>query len=139
MGTRSLTYVYNSDYVPGKFEDALVCMYRQFDGYPEGHGSELAEFLSGREVVNGIGSNTPRKASNGMGCLAASLVGYFKTDIGGIYLHTPVQNQDSWQDYEYHVFEDAVVVKNPSDIIFAGSWEDFEQFCLSPNELETDE
>jgi len=37
MGTRSLTYVYDN-------KEPLVCMYRQFDGYPSGHGKELAEF-----------------------------------------------------------------------------------------------
>jgi hypothetical protein len=29
-------------------------MYRQFDGYPSGHGQELAEFLLSGEMVNGI-------------------------------------------------------------------------------------
>ena len=31
MGTRSLTYVYEN-------EAPIICMYRQFDGYPSGHG-----------------------------------------------------------------------------------------------------
>ena len=32
-----------------------VCnMYRQFDGYPTGHGAELAEFLNGGRLVNGL-------------------------------------------------------------------------------------
>ena len=48
MGTRSLTYVYDNDDVP------VVCMYRQFDGYPTGHGSELAHFLVPFKIVNGI-------------------------------------------------------------------------------------
>ena len=38
MGTRCLTYVYEGN-------SPLVCLYRQFDGYPSGHGTELANFL----------------------------------------------------------------------------------------------
>ena len=34
MGTRSLTFVYEGD-------KPFVNMYRQFDGYPSGHGQEL--------------------------------------------------------------------------------------------------
>ena len=41
MGTRSLTYI-KSEY---NTEDNIVCIYRQFDGYPSGHGIELANFL----------------------------------------------------------------------------------------------
>ena len=38
MGTRSLTFVYDE-------QEAIINMYRQYDGYPTGHGAELAEFL----------------------------------------------------------------------------------------------
>ena len=34
MGTRSLTYVYD-DY---SVNTPIMCMYRQHDGYPTGHG-----------------------------------------------------------------------------------------------------
>ena len=37
MGTRSLTFVYDENNTP------VLNMYRQFDGYPSGHGAELAE------------------------------------------------------------------------------------------------
>ena len=49
MGTRSLTYVYD-------VKTPVVCMYRQYDGYPSGHGQELAEFLFDGKLVNGIPS-----------------------------------------------------------------------------------
>ena len=39
MGTRSLTYVYD-DY---SVNTPIMCMYRQYDGYPTGHGAELSE------------------------------------------------------------------------------------------------
>ena len=51
MGTRSLTFVYEKY---GQIQKPVVNMYRQFDGYPKGHGAELAEFLNGGRLVNGL-------------------------------------------------------------------------------------
>ena len=62
MGTRCLTYVYEGN-------SPLVCLYRQFDGYPSGHGAELANFLKGIKLGNGIADNPKMgKFANGMGC-----------------------------------------------------------------------
>jgi hypothetical protein len=95
MGTRCLTVLTDEK------GNEIVVMYRQFDGYPEGHGKELAEFLSGIKMVNGI-SDRSQKIANGMGCLAAMIVGHFKTEPGGIYLHTS-GTRDKWEDYVYFV------------------------------------
>ena len=43
-------------------------------------------------------------------------------------------NQDCWQEYEYHVYENKVVVKNPTEVIFSGSWN---EFLLLTTESET--
>lgn len=120
MGTRSLTFVYDGD-------TPVVNMYRQFDGYPSGHGAELADFLDGMVVVNGYGEVKP-KIANGMGCLAAQMIANFKQTVGGFYIH-PVTDTDCWQDYEYHVYEDKVVVKNPTEVIFEGTYQAFSKFC----------
>lgn len=120
MGTRSLTFVYDGN-------QPLVNMYRQFDGYPSGHGIELAEFLVSGKMVNGYSSKT-EKQFNGMGCLAAQMIAEFKNSVGGFYIHA-VTDTDCWQDYEYHVFENKVVVKNPTEVIFEGTWTDFLEFC----------
>jgi len=119
MGTRSLTYVYEG-------ETPIICMYRQFDGYPEGHGQELANFLNELSIGNGI-SGSPELFSfaNGMGCLAAQMIVNFKKSPGGFYIHPVDLNQDCWQDYEYHVYEKHVGVKNPTEVIFDGYWSDF--------------
>lgn len=127
MGTRSLTYVYHeSETMDSK---PMVCMYRQYDGYPSGHGKELADFLTPITLVNGIGFDEKRVVANGMGCLAAQMVARFKNGAGGIYITSPALNQDAWQDYEYHVFADKVMVKNPSTVVFNGSWDEFAKFC----------
>jgi len=129
MGTRSLTYVYEG-------ETPIMCMYRQFDGYLEGHGQELANFLNELTVGNGI-SGKPElfNFANGMGCLAAQMVVWFKKTPGGFYIHPIELNQDAFQDYEYHVYENKVVVKNPGEVIFEGSWN---EFLLLTTEKESD-
>ena len=123
MGTRSLTFVYNDAEKP----EPIICMYRQFDGYPSGHGAELAEFLSGFEIVNGYGEVKP-KLANGMGCLAAQLIANFKQSVGGFYIYAVTDN-DCGQEYEYHVYENRVVVKDPTAVIFEGDYQSFAEFC----------
>lgn len=95
MGTRSLTVVMNED-------TEIINMYRQFDGYPSGHGMELANFLSGMLIVNGMTGDEPEKFANGMNCLAAQIVAEFKTKPGNIYLYPSVSDK-SFVDYIYIV------------------------------------
>ncbi|MBU2018198.1 MAG: hypothetical protein KJ941_01020 [Bacteroidetes bacterium] len=96
MGTRSLTLIKNEN------GDTICNMYRQYDGYPSGHGAELAAFLQTGELVNGFGTE-PTFAFNGMGCLAASLVKHFKDGIGNIYLEPP-DARDCGEEYIYTVY-----------------------------------
>ena len=131
MGTRSLTYVYSEH-----DDKPLVCMYRQFDGYPEGHGKELAEFLVPFALIDGIpvGQENPANLANGMSCLAAQMIAHFKTGVGGFYLHQVdvVANADGWQEYEYHVYHDRVVVTTGGAkpaIFFEGTWQNFLKWC----------
>lgn len=135
MGTRSLTFVYDED---GK---KLINMYRQYDGYPSGHGKDLAEFLEPITMVNGIGISEARKIANGPGCLAAQMVAHFKDTPGHIYLE-PTTAVDRGQDYEYHIAthgEGAPLTITCQRIeglrpfrrkkIFDGSVEEFKAFC----------
>jgi hypothetical protein len=122
MGTRSLTYVFDN-------ETPVVCMYRQFDGYPSGHGAELAGFLDGFEIVNGYGEVKP-KLANGMGCLAAQMIAFFKVGVGGFYLEPVELGQDFCQDYEYHVYRDKVkILDGDQSELFSGSWQEFYDHC----------
>ena len=132
MGTRILTLVKEGAFT-------IVNMYRQFDGYPSGHGKELAEFLAPIKMVNGIG-DTNEKIANGVGCLAAQLVAHFKDGPGGIYLQ-PTKAKDCGQEYEYHVIADDtndLVVEVFDTIghrkkIFSGSVTKFVEFCAKEN------
>jgi hypothetical protein len=120
MGTRSLTFIYEDSF-PGESTPKLVNMYRQFDGYPTGHGAELAEFLLKTE-------------HNGMSCLAASMIAHFKQSIGGFYIY-PTNSTDCGQEYEYHISENQAEIYETSydgsskKEIFNGSWTEFKAYC----------
>ena len=119
MGTRCLTYVYDG-------ETPIMCMYRQYDGYLSGHGQELANFLNELTIGEGIsGKSDLFTYANGMGDLAAQMIVNFKKSPGGFYIYPVEMNQDCWQEYEYHVYENKVVVKDPTEVIFEGSWNEF--------------
>ena len=120
MGTRSLTRIKD-----GKKE--LTVMYRQFDGYLDGHGKELAEWLVNATIVNGIGMDETRTIFNGMGCLAASMFKHFKEDAGGIYCY-PAGSKDCWEEYNYTISESPkgkikikVTTDNRKDVLFEGT------------------
>jgi len=95
MGTRSLTHFVEE----GK---TLATMYRQYDGYLAGHGSDLAQFLKDFTIVNGYSGDTTHLA-NGMGCLTAQLIAHFKQDCGNIYIYPP-DTKDCWEEYTYFVY-----------------------------------
>ena len=138
MGTRALTFVYDG-------ETPIINLYRQYDGYPTGHGAELAEFLNGFKIVNGLGPDTPSRIANGMGCLAAQLVSHFKGDEAGqFYLYSP-QTVECGQDFEYHVYQKdkelrvritnrgcnlfGLTMSDTNDSIFDGPVAEFVSFC----------
>ena len=102
MGTRSLTKVYEK----WEQEDEatpLVCIYRQYDGYPEGMGKDLEEFLTDLHVVNGIGYKNTERIANGGGCLTAQLIEHLKAgQVGNVYIY-PIDSRDCGEEYEYHI------------------------------------
>jgi hypothetical protein len=127
MGTRSLTFVYDEQ------GEKIINLYRQFDGYPTGHGQELAEFLNTTETYNGSG------------CLAAQLVSFFKKEPMNFYLY-PLSAEDCGQDYEYHVYTDGEIRVKIMDCgwnvfgqtqddtyepLFEGNIAQFKKYCAS--------
>jgi hypothetical protein len=70
MGTRSLTRVFDTP-TPRTSEE-LICVYRQYDGYPTGQGNEIFEALGDRKLVNGYGDKFTQV--NGMANAAAMLI-----------------------------------------------------------------
>jgi len=74
MGTRCTTVVMEDG-------EPILAIYRQLDGYLNGHGRELKEFLAPLRIVNGIrwtDDGPEKQIANGMGCLAAQLLAHLK-------------------------------------------------------------
>jgi len=96
MGTRSLT-----TFIDDHTKEEIVVMYRQYDGYPEGHGRDLVNFLNGMTVVNGIpGGKRISQLANGVSCLAAQIVSHFKKGVGDFYLHAG-NTRDYGEEFVY--------------------------------------
>ena len=112
MGTRSLTRVIprqeGLSFSEGHehVDKSVVNIYRQYDGYPEGMGVDLAGFLSEFTVVNGLGADSYKsRVANGYGCLAAQLVQFLKEGPGNVYLEfLDGEPGDSWEEYIYTLY-----------------------------------
>jgi len=128
MGTRSLTKIIEK--CDDGSKETITTMYRQYDGYLDGHGVELAEWLLNFHIVNGISLNETRLIANGMGCLAAQMFAYFKDGPGNIYCMHP-NAQDCGEEYLYEIEE------NNKDILITvyDIWNKKEIFHGTPNEL----
>lgn len=138
MGTRSLTHFIERYKEPQKdkrrkpivTDTEIVVMYRQYDGYPSGHGLQLADFLANGKLVNGISYAETGIVFNGMGCLSAQVVAHFKEGAGGIYLHK-AGTTDCWQNYDYYVIGDEETKEltlkcvNGDKVIFEGTPKEF--------------
>lgn len=107
MGTRSKTSFIEKI---GDKRKHLVSVYQQYDGYVEGVGYEIANYILSKKIVNGISGDTKDKA-NGFGCLIAQFIRDFKTDVGGLY----IVDEQATQEYNYNIIFD-------SDLYFNGDF-----------------
>jgi len=112
MGTRSLTVVMDGN-------KEILCMYRQMDGYIEGHGADLVAAFKGFKLTNGIAGDA-KKTANGINCLAAQVVAHFKRitdenrkyahdngdglEVGQFYLYAP-ETREVGEEYIYRLSE----------------------------------
>lgn len=101
MGTRSITRIYEID------GTQVAEIYRQYDGYFEGHGVELATIMEGMIVVNGISGKERGVVANGMGCLAAQVVAALKIDKASKGTNNPraIWLRAASQDVEEYQYE----------------------------------
>jgi hypothetical protein len=96
MGTRARVNVMEGNQV-------LVSIYRQYDGYPNGLGEDVADFVGGLRITNGI-SGDPTGSANGMGCLAAQLIKHLKDKVGNVYIRD-TGPESNGEEYVYTVYE----------------------------------
>jgi|TARA_B110000879_G_scaffold96219_1_gene131332 hypothetical protein len=131
MGTRSNTVVYDEYFNDGSSVQILN-LYRQHDGYTDGHGAELLAFLEPMTIVNGITTGLTNIA-NGSGCLAAQLVAHFKKRVGDFYIMAPL-GEENENDYTYKIYVSGgpeyitMEVWEYDDLIFSGNVSEFKKF-----------
>jgi len=99
MGTRSTTKIYEQ-YTDGS-KELLLAIYKQYDGYTDGFGTDLKDFIKKCLIVNGISGGYPegKLVCNGAGCFALQLVNEFKEGAGGVY----ATSKDDEQEYNYEI------------------------------------
>jgi hypothetical protein len=100
----------------------IVDIYHHWDGYPEGLGVTLANYLDGKKITNGLGRDN-NNLFNGMGCLAASLVAELKDGPGDVYIEP--RESHGWIDYQYYIWGDTykdiwISIFSEGDCIFVG-------------------
>lgn len=102
MGTRStITFC-------EKIDDKIipyVNIYQQYDGYLEGVGKELCEWLEDKIIVNGFSPGDRRDIANGVGCLVAQFISDKKNGVGDFYVY-PIGEGNGYCDYNYTVIID---------------------------------
>jgi hypothetical protein len=137
MGTRStITFIERVN-----AGDSIVAqVYQQYDGYLEGVGKSLAEWLMPKIMVNGI-PDYEHDYANGIGDLAAQFVHDFKNRIGYLYLYSPDWDAEEWCDYNYKVIQTInknSYTGNADDVltIIVTNWNNEEPFFVGkPSEL----
>ena len=100
MATSAQLTIYN------KNDEPICRLYFHYDGYIDGVGKEIVDFLEEREYVTSLAAQS-KPSSNfcneteDMEDLAAQIVCHFKNlhPVGNVYLY-PV-NQDIYTDYAY--------------------------------------
>ena len=131
MGTRSNTVIYD-EYHGNDSAVEILNLYRQMDGYIEGHGVDLLKFLEPMTIVKGFTEGLTNIA-NGSGCLAAQLVAHFKNGVGGFYIQTPMGDENE-NDYTYKIYVSggpvyiSMEVWHWDDLIFSGNVPEFKKF-----------
>lgn len=134
MGTRSTISFIEKD---KNGESTVAYVYQQFDGYLEGVGKSLSEWLMPKIMVNGIPDYNHNYA-NGITDLAAQYVHDFKDGIGSLYLYAPTWGTKDWCDYNYKVIHNFDNNGNADDVltIEITNWDDKEPFFVGkPSEL----
>ena len=101
-------------------------IYRQFDGYPDGHGLELAKACN-KTLCNGFGLKEKfRTHANGMQCLAAQVIAKLKNNtLGNIYI-VPSDGEVEHVDFVYVVKgkegeKPTILCRNNAGPVFTGT------------------
>lgn len=105
MSTRALVKTFRSFKDKRKKNQEICTIYHHSDGYPDGLGMVLYEFLKDFWVVNGIRRSEEKPFANGMGCLTAQLIAHLKDEPGNVSVAATGTN-DIWEEYVYEIYKD---------------------------------
>lgn len=129
MGTRSITKFENDE------GEAIAVLYRQYDGYPSGHGADLFDILNDRPVVNGY--SDAKTQINGAASIPILVIRALapEDETGNFYLY-PAGTSDMGEEYTYtlSVVENRVWLKIEGYETYDGYLDDFK-----PEDIEDDE
>jgi hypothetical protein len=78
----------------------FVQVLRLMEAFSVGHSKILTNGIRETEETRKLAKNT---TANGMGCLAAQLIHFLKTEVGNIYLEAPGGEISDWVEYVYIV------------------------------------
>lgn len=102
MGTRSITHVHQMESMENG-ENVVCSFFRHWDGYPTGHGQDLANWLKGKKLTNGIGADfDPNTMFNRAGTMAIKLANHIQ-DLSGAEM-IPTGGDDMWEDFTYDIY-----------------------------------
>lgn len=105
MGTRSIIRFQEKR---GERVTPLVNVFQMWDGYVDGVGYDLAEWLLKKKIVNGISLDDDRRTvANGAGCLAAQYICDHKDGAGDLYIW-PIDSEPYGYGYTVTIDEGKV-------------------------------
>lgn len=102
----------------------LVNVYHHYDGYIEGVGHDLAEFLLSKKIVNGITCfDDMNTIANGFSCLIAQYISNVKKGPGEVYIYPQYFKGDYNYDVVYNGCKNEIYIKvtHYDKVLFEGS------------------
>ena len=102
----------------------LVNVCHHYDGYIEGVGHDLAEFLLSKKIVNGITCFDDMNAiANGFSCLIAQYISNVKRGPGEVYIYPQHFKGDYNYDVVYNGCKNEIYIKvtHYDKVLFEGS------------------
>lgn len=119
MGTSAtIRFKYEGD------NSILVNVYHHYDGYIEGVGHDLAEFLLSKKIVNGITAfDDMNVIANGFSCLIAQYISNVKKGPGEVYIYPQYFKGDYNYDVVYNGCKNEIYIKvtHFDKVLFEGS------------------
>lgn len=114
MSTRCITHIHEAQFFDS--DEEIVCsFFRHSDGYPEDHGKDLADWLKGKRLVNGIGMHFKEgRDFNRAGTMAVQLMAHIQYISGAEVIPTGKSGYDEEYIYDVYFRDDVFVIKTTS-------------------------